>query len=202
MHRAMHHGRAAAAQRQNRDDERVPVIPLPWLRCQARAAGRPRSKGARRSEWSSLCRQSPILCRDSGWFAIGCAQRRAQPLRSRATAPTLQSITVTATARISVPKGSPTRSATTSAWCTAASTAATNASATTVISAHSSGRLQTIASATMAAIGAPMLQRGSACENSAVIVRFVVRLSRLPRIPLPPSFRVSVVAMRRRRSTG
>ena len=36
------------------------------------------------------------------------------------------SITVTASASTSVPKGSPTRWATTSAWCTAASTQATN----------------------------------------------------------------------------
>jgi hypothetical protein len=55
---------------------------------------------------------------------------------SRASAPVLAppasisetisatSITVTASARISVPKGSPTRCATTSAWCTAASTLA------------------------------------------------------------------------------
>ena len=42
------------------------------------------------------------------------------------------SITVTATASTSEPNGSPTRSATTSAWCTAASTAAARNRATTV----------------------------------------------------------------------
>ena len=42
----------------------------------------------------------------------------------------------------------------------------------------------------LAAIGTPMLQRGSACENSVVIACFVLRLPCRPRIPLPPSFRV------------
>src|SRR5262249_38875499 len=61
--------------------------------------------------------------------------------RARVSTPTLDevinmrisptSMTVTATARISVPNGSPTRRATTSAWWTAASTAATRAIATT-----------------------------------------------------------------------
>ena len=41
------------------------------------------------------------------------------------------SITVTATARTSDPKGSPTRCATTSAWCTAASTPAASSAPTT-----------------------------------------------------------------------
>ena len=84
----------------------------------------------------------PKLC---SWWRVPPTSRHSptMPLRisitaantvSRASAPVSKppasisetisatSITVTASARISVPKGSPTRCATTSAWCTAAST--------------------------------------------------------------------------------
>jgi hypothetical protein len=63
------------------------------------------------------------------------------------------SITVTATARISVPNGSPTRCATTSAWCTAAMTAATSAAATIARTGPAPGLPPHVATSTTAATG-------------------------------------------------
>lgn len=72
------------------------------------------------------------------------------------------SMTVTATARISVPSGSPTRWATTSAWWTAATTAATSPTATNASSASTPGERPQVAASTSAATGGTTkLQRGS-----------------------------------------
>lgn len=63
------------------------------------------------------------------------------------------SMIVTATASTSEPKGSPTRWATTSAWCTAASTEAARTTATTATTAPGSSRPQVNASSTIAISG-------------------------------------------------
>ena len=70
------------------------------------------------------------------------------------------SMTVTASASTSVPKGSPTRSAMTSAWWTATKTEATRPASTIATNAQSSGRPQTAASRKMAIAGTAMLQIG------------------------------------------
>jgi hypothetical protein len=64
------------------------------------------------------------------------------------------SMAVTASARTSVPKGSPTRCATISAWCTAATTAAARRSPHTRPSATPTGRLSAARSAATASSGA------------------------------------------------
>ena len=68
------------------------------------------------------------------------------------------SMTVTAIASTSDPKGSPTRCATTSAWCTAASTAPPSRSATTATTAPGRSRSQVRTRATRASGGATVLQ--------------------------------------------
>src|SRR6185369_10034210 len=69
------------------------------------------------------------------------------------------SITVTASARMSVPNGSPTRCATTSAWWTAATTAAISAGAASQTSNAPSGSRNAAATTATAASGATTLQR-------------------------------------------
>ncbi len=68
------------------------------------------------------------------------------------------SMTVTATASTSEPNGSPTRWATTSAWCTAASTAAARVMPTTSTSTVGRSRPQAATSTTRAAGGASFVQ--------------------------------------------
>jgi hypothetical protein len=63
------------------------------------------------------------------------------------------SMTVTATASTSDPNGSPTRWATTSAWCTAASTAPARTSATATVSTVPRSRPQVAASTSSATTG-------------------------------------------------
>ena len=75
------------------------------------------------------------------------------------------SITVTATASTSEPKGSPTRWATTSAWCTADSTAPTSSSDRIPSTASSGWRPQAAASARMATIGTTVVQ-GSTVQGA------------------------------------
>ena len=70
------------------------------------------------------------------------------------------SITVTASARINVPKGSPTRSAITSAWCTATSTAAMSATPAHDSSSQPGEPPQVTASITQAASGTATDQAG------------------------------------------
>ncbi len=70
-------------------------------------------------------------------------------------------ITVTATARTSDPNGSPTRWATTSAWCTAASTAPAGITATATTSTTPRSRPQVGASATIASSGTTTVQDSS-----------------------------------------
>ena len=71
------------------------------------------------------------------------------------------SITVTATASTSDPKGSPTRWATTSAWCTADSTAAARTRATSVTGSGPSARPHVRTSATTATTGTTVDQAGT-----------------------------------------
>ncbi|MCY1230416.1 hypothetical protein D9M68_585870 [compost metagenome] len=80
------------------------------------------------------------------------------------------SITVTAIASTSVPNGSPTLCATTSAWCTAANTAPASATATSAISQPWPGISQASASVAAAAAGAPTVQAGSLLEVRAIPV--------------------------------
>src|SRR5262245_25963144 len=68
------------------------------------------------------------------------------------------SITVTATASTSDPNGSPTRCATTSAWCTDASTAPARMTATTATSTATRSRPQVRASTTIARTGVTTVQ--------------------------------------------
>ena len=68
------------------------------------------------------------------------------------------SMTVTATARISDPYGSPTRCATTSAWCTATSTAPTRTIATSAMSTGPSVRPHTSTSSSRATTGVPVVR--------------------------------------------
>jgi hypothetical protein len=68
------------------------------------------------------------------------------------------SMTVTATARTRDPNGSPTRWATTSAWCTAASTAVASSTATRVRPTAPGWRPQVTASASSATGGATSVQ--------------------------------------------
>ena len=70
------------------------------------------------------------------------------------------SMTVTASARRSVPNGSPTRSAMTSAWCTAEKTAAIRAAATRPMKVQPSSFPQAIARRPPARTGAARLQTG------------------------------------------
>nr|BFE69350.1 hypothetical protein GCM10020092_026510 [Actinoplanes digitatis] len=69
------------------------------------------------------------------------------------------SMTVTATARTSEPKGSPTLCATTSAWCTAASTALTSSVPLMITSGAGSSRPQVRMSATTASTGIHAVHR-------------------------------------------
>jgi hypothetical protein len=71
------------------------------------------------------------------------------------------SITVTATARTSDPNGSPTRCATTSAWCTAASTAPASSTATTPTQTLPGFRPQTAASTASPRTGTRTVQDSS-----------------------------------------
>src|SRR3954468_12618853 len=71
------------------------------------------------------------------------------------------SITVTATASTSEPKGSPTRWATTSAWCTADSTAAARTRATSATGSGPRDRPQVSTSARTATTGATVDQAGT-----------------------------------------
>ena len=68
------------------------------------------------------------------------------------------SMTVTATASTSEPNGSPTRCATTSAWCTAASTAPASTTATTITTMVVSPRPQTSTNRTAERIGTSTVQ--------------------------------------------
>src|SRR5579859_6873306 len=70
------------------------------------------------------------------------------------------SITVTATASTSVPNGSPTRCATTSAWCTAVNTAAHSATPISASSNPLPGKAYAMPSTIHATKGAAMVQRG------------------------------------------
>src|SRR5262245_54460180 len=70
------------------------------------------------------------------------------------------SITVTATASTSVPKGSPTRWATTSAWCTAAITAPISAGTHSAASSAPIGSAKAAASSAAAAAGTSRAQSG------------------------------------------
>ena len=68
------------------------------------------------------------------------------------------SITVTATASTNEPKGSPTRWATTSAWCTAARTDPASSSVTTTTATPARSRPQAIASTAVATTGMTTVQ--------------------------------------------
>src|SRR4051794_34463028 len=74
------------------------------------------------------------------------------------------SITVTATASTSDPNGSPTRCATTSAWCTAASTAPTSTTATSSAGTVGSDRPQLTASTSRATTGTTVVQARRGCR--------------------------------------
>ena len=79
------------------------------------------------------------------------------------------SMIVTATARTSEPKGSPTRWATTSAWCTAARTAPARTSATMAASTSGGFRPHVAASTTSATTGRAVVQESSTERVSAAI---------------------------------
>ena len=79
------------------------------------------------------------------------------------------SMIVTATARITEPNGSPTRWATTSAWCTAASTAAPSVTATTATTTYGMSRPQVRASSTRATTGTMPVQDSSADRAEAAM---------------------------------
>ena len=76
------------------------------------------------------------------------------------------SMTVTATASTSEPNGSPTRCATTSAWCTAASTAPASTTATPATSSGARSRPQTAARTTTANGGRTVLHDRRAGRRS------------------------------------
>ena len=81
------------------------------------------------------------------------------------------SMTVTATASTSDPNGSPTRWATTSAWCTAASTAPASTTATRSTGTSDRSRPHVSASATSATTGTAVVQGGSTGVRVAVSTR-------------------------------
>ena len=76
------------------------------------------------------------------------------------------SMTVTATASTSDPNGSPTRWATTSAWCTAASTAPARIAPTTTTSAQPRSRPQVGTSTTTAPSGTAVVQGTAASRRT------------------------------------
>ena len=75
------------------------------------------------------------------------------------------SITVTATARTSVPKGSPTRCATTSAWCTAAITALMRPTAHSVATRGPTPAITAATSTTLESAGTSQVQTGIGLEQ-------------------------------------